>query len=153
MSISFFVEEGNITGYSIECFCGKGHLQMETYAEAHEWLRTRSNNIYGGLVPGCDGRDEYCRVDIPKIVVHSDNSDVAPVRMSGSNARYILNALKLKDDAGVIDPYELTSRITAYGIESVHANREDGSYVLTKLEKMMILANIAEKRGINVCWS
>lgn len=163
MSVSFYINPGEVTGYAVKCPCGEGYVPMDSYADADSYLIMWHMENF--IVPGCSGDDFLCVTEIPQIKIFSENDDVDEVNMSMFNVKDILHEIGLDEECGEISPDDLLSRsliqLAIGGVSpavnsvvdgiSVYCGREEG-YVQDKIASIAGIAQIAKDRNTTVAW-
>lgn len=165
MSISFFVEMGDVYAYKVSCMCPNSDgVAFASYEDAslHLLMLQDANTP----VPGCE--NDYCLHNGIFVNPLNDASGTTEVNMSNRNAFAVLDALGLSYDGngGEIDPRDLMARIdivlavspASDAVPTVqHGNmtvcgRPEG-YVQNKLNEILRVCEDAVEMNRNVVWA
>lgn len=164
MSVSFFVEMGEIFAYKVSCMCPNSDgVAFSSYDDAalHKMMLEETNTP----VPDCE--DDYCIHSGIFVDPLHDASGTAEVNMSNLNARNVIEALGLKFDGngGALDPRDLMARIdialsiaptsaeiptVEYGKMTV-CGRPEG-YLQDRLQDLLRVCEDAVKLNRKVVW-
>lgn len=166
MSVSFFVEMGEITSYKVSCMCPHSTGEIfEDYENASLRLMImQEKNI---SLDGCN--DDFCSNGGLHIEPLHDASNTSVINMSNINARDVLDSLgvNIEDEgwAGSFDARDLMARIdialsiapssaeipTIQERNMVICGREEG-YVQNRLREILAVCEDAVNLNREVLW-
>lgn len=96
MSVSFFVEMGEVTGFKVSCGCESAVSEdFEKYSDVESFLIMYQ--MEAKSFEGCTDPD-FCMAYRPSSVAIDDTEGMATVNMSNGNARDVLSYLEIDPD-------------------------------------------------------
>lgn len=150
MSVSFYVEMGNITGHQVRCYCGSNYdYVFEDYDNAASYLGAVKS--LGRGLRDCFGEDCWNTLYVDAL---HDASDAPLVNMTHSNAAKVLSFtnLDVTVDYGEMSARDFIDEVSVILADGADLGN-DSTYVKDRANQLLDVAVAARTLGRKVMWS